>query len=116
MAKAPNPFAGDADYLGPISATPQKMVETMLELAGVGPGDVVYDLGCNDGRVCITAARDPGGGGQGQTSGARRAGCELRSQLTTSISPSPSDWSTWTSLATLRARRREGAKPPRRGA
>ena len=64
------------------------MVETMLELAGVGPGDVVYDLGCNDGRVCITAARDPGGGGQGQTSGARRAGCELRSQLTISISPS----------------------------
>ena len=65
MAKAPNPFAGDADYLGPISATPQKMVETMLELAGVGPGDVVYDLGCNDGRVCITAARDRGARGVG---------------------------------------------------
>ena len=79
-----------------------------------GPGDVVYDLGCNDGRVCITAARDPGGGGQGQTSGARRAGCELRSQLTTSISPSPSDWSTWTSLATP-ALVDGRAKPPRRG-
>ena len=49
----------------PISATPQKMVETMLELAGVGPGDVVYDLGCNDGRVCITAARDRGARGVG---------------------------------------------------
>ena len=47
----------------------------------------------------------------------RAAPRELRSQLTTSISPSPSDWSTWTvaSLATLRARRREGATPPRRG-
>ena len=54
--KPPNPFAGDADYLGPISATPQKMVSVMLRVAGVGEGDVVFDLGCNDGRVPITAA------------------------------------------------------------
>lgn len=98
MAKAPNPFAGDADYLGPISATPQKMVETMLELAGVGPGDVVYDLGCNDGRVCITAARDRGARGvgveidQGAVDKARRLVRDAparapRSRLTTSISP-----------------------------
>ena len=43
--KPPNPFAGDADYLGPISATPQKMVSVMLRVAGVGEGDVVFDLG-----------------------------------------------------------------------
>ena len=54
--KSPNPFAGDADYLGPISATPQKMVSVMLRVAGVGEKDVVFDLGCNDGRVPITAA------------------------------------------------------------
>jgi ribosomal protein L11 methylase PrmA len=29
----------------------------MLDLAGVGPGDVVYDLGCGDGRIVIAAAR-----------------------------------------------------------
>jgi predicted RNA methylase len=32
-------------------------VRKMLELADVGPEDVVYDLGCGDGRVIITAAR-----------------------------------------------------------
>jgi hypothetical protein len=37
--------------------TPQDVVEKMLELAGVGEGDVVYDLGCGDGRVVVTAAR-----------------------------------------------------------
>jgi ribosomal protein L11 methylase PrmA len=29
----------------------------MLRLAEVGPGDVVYDLGCGDGRIVIEAAR-----------------------------------------------------------
>ena len=63
--KPPNPFAGDADYLGPISATPQKMVSVMLRVAGVGEGDVVFDLGCNDGRVPITAAVEFGATGVG---------------------------------------------------
>ena len=58
--KGPSAFAGDPDYLGPISATPQKMVEEMLALAGVTEADAVYDLGCNDGRVCITAAKTRG--------------------------------------------------------
>jgi cyclopropane fatty-acyl-phospholipid synthase-like methyltransferase len=29
----------------------------MLTMAEVGPGDVVYDLGCGDGRIIVTAAR-----------------------------------------------------------
>jgi predicted RNA methylase len=29
----------------------------MLTLAEVGPGDLVYDLGCGDGRTVVTAAR-----------------------------------------------------------
>jgi precorrin-6B methylase 2 len=37
--------------------TPPEVVRTMLELAAVGPGDVVYDLGCGDGRVVIEAAK-----------------------------------------------------------
>ncbi len=40
--------------------TPQSIVEQMLELANVKPGDVVYDLGCGDGRVVITAAKQYG--------------------------------------------------------
>ena len=37
----------------------------MLRLAEVGPGDVVYDLGCGDGRIVITAARAFGARGVG---------------------------------------------------
>ena len=35
----------------------------MLELAAVGPADVVYDLGCGDGRIVIEAARRYGARG-----------------------------------------------------
>lgn len=35
--------------------TPQEVVEAMLKLAEVGKDDVVYDLGCGDGRIVITA-------------------------------------------------------------
>ncbi|HXY40598.1 MAG TPA: class I SAM-dependent methyltransferase [Vicinamibacteria bacterium] len=36
--------------------TPESVVEKMLDLAGVGPQDVVYDLGSGDGRTVIAAA------------------------------------------------------------
>lgn len=38
--------------------TPQPVVDAMLRLASVQPGEMVYDLGCGDGRAVITAARD----------------------------------------------------------
>ena len=37
--------------------TPQDVVERMLKMARVTKGDVVYDLGCGDGRIVVTAAR-----------------------------------------------------------
>jgi SAM-dependent methyltransferase len=37
--------------------TPMSTVHKMLKLADVGPADIVYDLGCGDGRTVITAAR-----------------------------------------------------------
>jgi uncharacterized protein (TIGR03000 family) len=43
------------DYFIRYVPTPQKVVDAMLELAGVGEKDVVYDLGCGDGRIVITA-------------------------------------------------------------
>ena len=38
----------------------RRMVHKMLKLADVGSEDVVYDLGCGDGRTIITAARQFG--------------------------------------------------------
>ena len=37
--------------------TPQPVVDKMLEMARVRPGQVVYDLGCGDGRIVVTAAK-----------------------------------------------------------
>jgi SAM-dependent methyltransferase len=33
------------------------VLEAMLDLANVGPGDVLYDLGCGDGRIVLAAAK-----------------------------------------------------------
>jgi SAM-dependent methyltransferase len=51
--------------LAPYVQTPQGVVERMLKLAQVGPNDVVYDLGCGDGRLVITAAKRYGARGVG---------------------------------------------------
>src|SRR5690554_7737102 len=49
----------------PYVPTPQKVVDGMLKLADVKKGDVVYDLGCGDGRIVITAAKEYGATGIG---------------------------------------------------
>jgi SAM-dependent methyltransferase len=48
--------------------TSRETVREMLTMAHVRPGDVVYDLGCGDGRVLIAAAR---------AFGARAVGIEI---------------------------------------
>ncbi len=40
--------------------TPQNVVDEMLKLAKVHKGDVLYDLGCGDGRLVVTAAKQFG--------------------------------------------------------
>ena len=45
--------------------TPMPVVRALLELAEVGPHDVVYDLGSGDGRIPITAAKEFGARGVG---------------------------------------------------
>lgn len=38
-------------------ATPQDVVDKMLELVEVKKDDLLYDLGCGDGRIVVTAAK-----------------------------------------------------------
>jgi predicted RNA methylase len=45
--------------------TPNDVVAKMLETAGVKKGDVVYDLGCGDARILVTAAKKYGCKGVG---------------------------------------------------
>ena len=47
------PAVRDVPYL----PTEQPVVDAMLRLANVTENDLVYDLGCGDGRICIAAAR-----------------------------------------------------------
>ncbi|MGQ9463853.1 MAG: methyltransferase domain-containing protein [Candidatus Fervidibacter sp.] len=42
----------------PYVPTPHEVVREMLRVAQVGKDDVVYDLGCGDGRIVITAVKD----------------------------------------------------------
>ena len=51
--------------LAPYMATPQEVVDRMLQMAEVTKGDVVYDLGSGDGRLVITAAKRYGARGVG---------------------------------------------------
>jgi SAM-dependent methyltransferase len=52
---------GDTPYV----QTPQNIVDAMLDIAKVGPGDYVIDLGSGDGRMVITAAKRRGARGFG---------------------------------------------------
>ena len=51
--------------LAPYMATPQEVVDRMLQMAEVTKADVVYDLGSGDGRLVITAAKRYGARGVG---------------------------------------------------
>jgi hypothetical protein len=46
--------------LGPYLPTPSGLVDALLDVAGVGPTDVLVDLGCGDGRILVHAAATRG--------------------------------------------------------
>src|SRR5271169_1058841 len=60
------------DILAPAYPTPQTVVDKMLTVAQVKPGEMVYDLGCGDGRIVIAAA---------QKFRARAVGIEIRRDI-----------------------------------
>ncbi len=49
----------------PYVPTPQEVVEVMLDISHVNEDDILYDLGCGDGRIVITAAKERGARGVG---------------------------------------------------
>jgi SAM-dependent methyltransferase len=57
--------AAQPQSLAPYIPTPDDVVERMLALADVTEKDVVYDLGCGDGRIPIAAAKRYGARGVG---------------------------------------------------
>jgi SAM-dependent methyltransferase len=48
---------GNLEVLAPDFPTPQVVIDKMLELAHLKPGEMVYDLGSGEGHIVITAAR-----------------------------------------------------------
>lgn len=60
VAQAPTPRL-DVPYV----PTPQEVVDEMLKVANVKKEDMLYDLGCGDGRIVITAAQKFGTRGVG---------------------------------------------------
>jgi SAM-dependent methyltransferase len=54
------PLSAQIDHaksLAPFVASPQNIVDQMLEAAALKPGETLYDLGCGDGRILFTAAQ-----------------------------------------------------------
>ena len=46
-----------SNSLAPYVPSPQQIVDRMLEAAQLKPGEMLYDLGCGDGRILVTAAQ-----------------------------------------------------------
>jgi SAM-dependent methyltransferase len=55
-----NPYRWDdhPDSLAPYVPSPVNIVREMLQLAGVGSNDIVYDLGCGDGRILFVSVEE----------------------------------------------------------
>lgn len=60
-AQGPPPVLINAPYV----TTPDTVVNAVLKLAGVSRSDTLYDLGCGDGRIVISAAKQYGAHGVG---------------------------------------------------
>ena len=59
-AAAQSTPAPAVDLDAPYVPTPAPVVKSMLSMGGVGPNDIVYDLGSGDGRLPIAAVKDFG--------------------------------------------------------
>jgi SAM-dependent methyltransferase len=65
VAEGQSPSPGQIPINTPYVTSPEQIVGAMLELARVSSNDTVYDLGCGDGRIVISAAKKYGARGVG---------------------------------------------------
>src|SRR6185312_11473520 len=65
ITRGQSPENGQIPINTPYVATSPEIVDAMLDLAKVKNSDVVYDLGCGDGRIVISAAKEYGAHGVG---------------------------------------------------
>jgi len=65
LARAQNRAPDQVLINAPYVTTPEDVVSALLKLADVKKGDIVYDLGCGDGRIVIAAAKEYGTHGVG---------------------------------------------------
>lgn len=66
IADIDNYSSDEGIYLDvPFVPTEEEVVDAMLELANIGPKDVLYDLGSGDGRILVSAAKECGARGVG---------------------------------------------------
>ena len=54
------PTRVEPQRLAPFVASPQPVIEQMLNVAGLKKGETMFDLGCGDGRILVTAAKQYG--------------------------------------------------------
>jgi SAM-dependent methyltransferase len=65
VAEGQSPSTEQIPINTPYVTTPPQIVDAMLELANVSSSDTVFDLGCGDGRIVISAAKKYGAGAVG---------------------------------------------------
>jgi len=51
-------FGDGTESVAPYVPSPIDVVREMLTLSNAGPGDILYDLGCGDGRILLTAIQE----------------------------------------------------------
>jgi len=73
--------------LAPFVPTPMVVVDKMLELGGIDKDDVLFDLGCGDGRIVITAAKKFGTRGVGIDIDPQRIEESLRAAKEAGVDP-----------------------------
>ena len=88
----------------PFITSPDTVVQAMVDLAAIGKDDLVYDLGCGDGRIVIAAAERTGCRGVGIDKDPQRIVEAQGNAKSTASTNWSSSWSRTSSTSTFAKR------------